>query len=294
MNKGIFYAATAYLLWGLLPIFWKGLQGIPPYEILCHRMTWSLPFVLGILIVRRQWKWISKAIFSPRVMVVFLLTSLLIGANWFTYVYAVTSGFVIESSLGYFINPLLYVLLGVIFLKEKLRLWQIIAIAIAALGVVFLTFIYGSFPWIGLILAFTFGLYGLLRKTAPLEALEGLTLETGILFLPSLALLIILEMKGTGSLGHVSLSRNLLLILTGAVTSFPLLLFALGARRITLINLGFLQYIAPTLQFLIGVLIYREYFGGNRLLGFCIIWFALAIYLIDLVIYWKRRNHPVR
>jgi len=219
------------------------------------------------------------------------LTSILIGSNWFTYVYAVTSGFIVESSLGYFINPLFYVLLGVIFLKEKLRKWQLIAIFIASIGVLYLTFVYGTFPWIAIVLALTFGLYGLLRKVAPLEALEGLTLETAILFLPSLAVLIYLEFKGIGSFGHVTLAKTGLLILTGAATSLPLLLFAIGARRITLINLGFLQYIAPTLQFLIGVLIYKEYFGGNRLVGFCIIWLALIIYSVDLLLSWKKNRN---
>jgi len=289
MKKGIIYAVTAYLLWGLLPVYWKAIKIIPAYEILFHRMCWTFIFSACLLGYRQHWMWLGK-LKKPVTLITFLGTAIIIGLNWFTYIWAVNSGYIIESSLGYFINPLVNVLFGVIFLKEKLRFGQLIAIFIAAVGVLYLTFNYGSFPWIALVLATTFGFYGLLRKTAALNSLEGLATETGVLFVPALLYLVFLQFNGTGSIGHISLGTSFLLVMTGAITALPLLLFTSGARRITLTTLGILQYIAPTLQFLIGVFVYGENFPKSRLIGFTIIWLALIIYTTE-GIYTGHKNY---
>ncbi len=281
INRGMAYAVVAYTLWGVLPIYWKELQGVPAYEILCHRMVWSLVFVVFLLMIRGRWAWLRTVISQPRRALVFLSTGCLLGINWFTYIWAVNSGYIVETSLGYFVNPLLYVLLGVIFLKEKLRPWQWAAIGIAASGVGYLTLKYGAFPWIALTLATTFGLYGLLRKTASVGALEGLSLETALLFLPAAGFLLHLEVRNVGAFGHADLRTNSLLALSGTITALPLLFFTAGARRIRLVAVGLLQYIAPTLQLLLGVLVYREVFSGARAIGFVIIWISLAVYSIE-------------
>ncbi|MBN2411074.1 EamA family transporter RarD [candidate division KSB1 bacterium] len=280
MRKGFIYAVTAYLLWGLLPVYWKAIKIIPPYEILFHRMCWTFMCCAILLVYKRHWSWVVK-LKKPLTLITFIGTAVIIGSNWFTYIWAVNSGYIVESSLGYFINPLVNVLFGMVFLKEKLRLGQVAAIIVAAIGVLYLTFNYGSFPWIALILATTFGFYGLLRKTAALNSLEGLASETGVLFIPAVIYLVFLQANGTGSVGHITLLTTFLLIGTGVITAFPLLLFTAGARRITLTTLGILQYIAPTFQFLIGVFVYNENFPKSRLIGFMIIWVALIIYTAE-------------
>lgn len=290
MKGGVLAAVVAYTLWGILPVYWKALQAVPALEILAHRTVWSLAFVLLLLAVRRQWDWVRQARQKPGMLLVFGLTTCLLGANWFTYIWAVNSGHVVDSSLGYFINPLLSVALGVVFLKERLRLGQGVAIAFALAGVVFLTVAYGAFPWIALTLAGTFGFYGLLRKTAPLGSLEGLTLETALLSIPTGAYLLFLASAGKGSFGHAGPETTLLLVGAGVVTAFPLLMFAYAARSVSLATVGILQYIAPTLQFLLGVLVYGEPFSLERLIGFAAIWVALAIYSTEGVLFGNVRN----
>lgn len=295
MNKGIVNAAGAYVLWGLLPLFWKALDTLPALEILAHRIVWSLCFVILLLAYQRHWGWLRGALRNRRVLLVFLLSALFLTVNWFVYIWGVNSGHVVETSLGYFINPLVNVLLGVLFLKERLRLWQGIAIALALAGVLYLTINYGALPWIALTLAGSFGLYGLLRKTAPLSSLEGLTLETAMLFLPAAGYLFYLQLVGRGALGDVGGESTLLLLVSGVVTATPLLLFAAAARRITLTLLGIMQYIAPTIQFLLGVLVYHEPVSGARLIGFGLIWLALAIYTTEALLHGTRgaRLEPV-
>ena len=290
MNKGTIYAVFAYLLWGFLPVFWKQLQKVPANEILCHRMVWSLVFALILLISRRRWKWLKLIRSKPRILITYFVTASMLAVNWFVYIWSVNHNYIVETSLGYFINPLIYVLLGFIILKERPRLWQWVAIGIATIGVLYLTLSYGTFPWIALTLACTFGLYGLLRKTSSLNALEGLSLETALLFLPALFFLLYLEGSSSGSFGHVEISTLVLLILTGVVTGVPLLLFAAAARRIPLTSIGILQYIAPTFQFLLGVFIYKEVLDKTRLLGFIIIWIALVIYTVESIKYIRIRN----
>jgi chloramphenicol-sensitive protein RarD len=284
VNKGIFYAAGAFVLWGLLPIFWKALHHVPALEILAHRMVWSLMFVLVLLAVQGHWRWLGAVFRNGRVLLTFMTTALLLSVNWFIYIWGVNAGYIVETSLGYFINPLVNVLLGTLFLKERLRLWQGVAIGVAVLGVLYLTLRYGSPPWIALTLAGSFGVYGLLRKTAALNSLEGLTLETLLFFPPALAYLLYAEFMGQAAFVHADTTTNLLLVIAGIATALPLLLFAAAARRVTLTLMGVLQYIAPTMQLLLGVLLYGESLTSDRLIGFCLIWLALLIYTLEGVV----------
>ena len=212
MNKGILYAAGAYVMWGLLPLYWKALHDVPSSQIVAHRLVWSLVFVGLVLTARRNWSWLPKAIRRPRVLLIFALSGTLLTINWLVYIWGVNAGFIVETSLGYFINPLVNVLLGYLFLKERLRPMQWGALAVALAGVLYLTFSYGAFPWIALTLAFSFGLYGLIRKTATLNSAEGLFVETAVLFLPALGFLLFHELRGSGALGHVDGLTTLLLI----------------------------------------------------------------------------------
>ena len=291
-RHGILLAAGAYLGWGLLPIYWKTLQDVPATEILAHRMASSLVVVVALLAVRRSWSWTLAVLGDRRTLLTFTASALLLSLNWLLYIWAVNSGHVVESSLGYFINPLVNVVLGMIFLRERLRRGQIIAVLTAAAGVLFLTANHGRLPWIALGLALTFGFYGLLRKTATLNSLEGLALETGVLFLPALIYLVHLEAAGRATFGHADAGTSLLLALAGAATAVPLLLFAAGARRIPMTVLGILQYIAPTLQFLLGVFVYGESLTTERLIGFCFVWAALLIFATEGIL--QRRSPGLR
>jgi chloramphenicol-sensitive protein RarD len=290
MNKGILAGIGAYTLWGLFPIYWRLLEQVPAIEILAHRIVWSLVFVVSILILQRDWQWITGALHNRRMLVVYTLAAILLSINWFTYIWAVNAGYVVEASLGYFINPLVNFLLGVIFFKEKLRGGQVAAVVLAVLGVVYLTVAYGSLPWISLVLAFTFGLYGLIKKMAPLESKHGFSLETMALFLPALGFLLYRGATGMGAFMQNGTVITLLLILAGPVTSIPLLMFGFAARSIPLSMLGFIQYIAPTLQFLLGVFVYNEPFPMSRLVGFCMIWLALLLYSIESVRFNRRQK----
>ena len=289
MKQGILAGIGAYLFWGLFPIYWKFLVEVPALEILAHRMVWSLVVMLLILVLGRDRAWLNAALRDRRVLLIYTLAAALLGVNWYTYIWAVNAGFVVESSLGYFINPLVSMLFGVVFLKEHLRRGQLIAVSIAVAGVLYLTFSYGALPWIALVLSMTFGLYGLIKKTAPLGSAHGFTLETLALFLPAFAFLILQEARGVGAFGHQGALTTALLAFAGPVTSIPLLLFGVAARRIPLSMVGFLQYIAPTGQFLLGVLAYHEPFPPTRLVGFATIWVALAVYSLEGVIFNRRR-----
>ncbi|MCA9932844.1 MAG: EamA family transporter RarD [Ardenticatenaceae bacterium] len=287
-NKGLLYGIAAYTAWGLLPVYWKAIQALPALEILGHRMVWSLLFLLLLLGYRRQWGWLRPTLRNKRLLLTYLVTAVLLAINWWVYIWAVNAGFIVEASLGYFISPLVNVLMGVFFLGERLRPWQLIAVASATIGVLYLTITFGSLPWIGLVLALTFGTYGLLRKKAPLESIEGLSLEMGLMFLPALAYLIYLEVSGTAVFPHTTFSTNLLVSLVGAATALPLLWFGTAAHRVTLTTLGILQYIAPTGQFLIGVLVYGEPFPPERLIGYSLIWVALVIYTAERIVLSRR------
>jgi len=280
MNKGIWYALGAYLTWGLFPIYWKLLAGIPALQLLGHRIFWSFLLLFGIVLFARQVK-VFRASLNRRVLLIYSVAAILIAINWLTYVWAVGAGFIVETSLGYFINPLLAVLFGVIFLRERLRPLQWLPIGLAAAGVLYLTFAYGSLPWVALTLAFSFAFYGLVKKTAPLGALHGLTLETGILFLPAIAFLLFSEFSGTSAFMHTSPLQDVMLIGAGLVTVIPLWMFSTAAQRIPLTMIGILQYVNPTMQFLLGVLIYKEPFDHRRLIGFGVVWVALILFGLE-------------
>lgn len=288
MNKGIIYAGSAYLLWGFFPAFWKLLGSVKPVETLGHRIVWALAFLVIVHVFKRDRYWLRKALEEPRTLLPYLGTACLLALNWFTYVWAVNNDFIIETSLGYFINPLVNVLLGVLFLHERVRIWQWLALFIAASGVIWLTVSYGALPWIALTLAFTFGFYGLVRKTASLDSLQGLSVEMAVLFIPALVLLVYLGSVGSASFLRGGVAISILLALAGVVTAVPLLFFAAGARKIKLITLGVLQYIAPSLQFVLGAFVYHEPIGQGRLVGFGIIWLALLLYTAEGV--WSVRK----
>jgi chloramphenicol-sensitive protein RarD len=278
MQAGILYAALAYVMWGVFPVYFKALQSVPEDEILVHRMLWSLAFVLIVLAWRRQWSWIGAAVRQPRVLVGFTASALILSGNWFIYIWAVNTGHVLDASLGYFINPLVNVTLGFMFLHERLRPGQWAAVALAACGVAWLTWSSGHPPWVALLLATSFGAYGLLRKTAKLGPLEGLALETLVLFPFALSYLVWLTVTSHNTFAAAPASSQWLLVAAGPITAIPLLLFAAGARRIPMSMLGLMQYISPTLQLLLGVWLYHEPFGGTRLVGFVFIWTALLVY----------------
>ena len=280
MNRGLWYGLTAYGIWGFLPLYWKALSDVPAIEILCHRMVWSLVFVAGLLLYRQRWSWLQQ-LRNGRIIATFVAAAALLSVNWFVYIWAVNVGHVVETSLGYFINPLVNVALGVLFFRESLRRGQWIAVALAVLGVLYLTITYGALPWISLTLAFSFGIYGLLKKRAQLPALEGLSLETALLSGPALIYLLWVSYNGGGDFGHVDAATTLLLIGSGAATAIPLLCFAAAAQRIPLSVLGFLQYLAPTIQFILGIFLFNEPFTATRLIGFSIIWLALLVYTLE-------------
>ena len=280
MNQGTLYAVAAYTLWGLFPVYFKLLHQVPAPQILCHRILWSFFFLMAVVLVRGQWS-SFRAVLKPAVMPVYIAAAVVVSANWLTYVWAVNAGFVVQTSLGYFINPLLSVLAAVIVLRERLRPWQWVPVGLATLGILYLTYSHGSPPWIALFLALTWAVYGLLKKIAPLGSLHGLTLETGLLTLPALIYLTAAGLGGKGAFlqgNHVS---DMLLVGTGLVTATPLFLFAMAVRRIRLIIAGILQYISPTLQFLLGVLVFREPFTTAQLIGFSIVWLALIIFGVE-------------
>ncbi len=279
--RGIIAAACAYILWGILPVYWKLLQDVPAYEILCHRMSWSLIFTIAMIVLVKRQTVLMAAIKDVKTVLTFAATGLFLAVNWFLYIWAVNAGFIIEASLGYFINPLLNVLLGMIFFKERMRPVQWVALVFAAAGVVYLTLFYGRFPWVALVLASSFATYGLLHKKSSLAALDGLCIETGVLFIPAAVVLAGLYFSGGGAFGHISPTVSLLLVGTGIITSIPLLLFGYAAHNIPLSTLGLLQYLAPTINLLLGIYIYNEEFPVQRMIGFVLIWSALALFLAE-------------
>jgi chloramphenicol-sensitive protein RarD len=290
MNRGIAYASAAYLLWGVFPIYFKALLGVAPLEILAHRIVWSLAVCAVLLLLLRRLRWLAELRRQPRVLLWFVASSVMVAINWFVYIWAVNSGRVVDASLGYFINPLVNVLIGAVFLHERLRRAQWTAVSVAAAGVLWLTWQAGAVPWIGLVLGLSFGIYGLLRKTAALGAIEGLTLETVLLAPIAAVYLIWLVQAGQSEFAQGGATTRLLLLAAGPVTAAPLLLFAAGARRIPFSTLGLLQYLGPSLQLLIGVWLYDEPFA-ERAPGYVLIWIALAVFSVEgLVQGWRSRT----
>ena len=286
-RSGLLYGISAYALWGLFPLFFKQLQHVASLEVVLHRMVWSLAFVLLVLAALRRWTWLREALRSPRLLATFAVSSLLLAANWLTYIWAVNNGHVLDASLGYFILPLVNVALGFVFLHERPRPGQWLAFGIAAAGVLWLALLTGHVPWIALGLALSFGFYGLIRKLAPLGALEGMSLET--MLLAPLAAVALLWGHQSGSMPAHDTHTWLLFLLCGPVTAIPLLLFSAGARRVPLSTMGILQYLTPTILLFLGTLLYGEPFAGPRLAGFALIWTALLLYSVDG---WRHRARP--
>ncbi len=280
LTRGIAAATISYILWGLLPIYWKSLDHLPSYEILGHRMAWSLPFIVLFLLVSRQR--ISLIQFQDqRVFMMSGVSSALLAVNWLIYIWAVNADYIVETSLGYYINPLVTVGFGVFFLKERLRPGQIGAIMLALIGVIYLTLVYGRFPWIAMALAISFAIYGLLHKKIGIAPLKSLYLETLIFFLPAVALIAYLGRDGSSGFVHGDPATISLLAATGLITTIPLLLFGYAAQKIPLFLLGVLQYMAPTLNLLIGVFIYGEDFPPSRMVGFLLVWSALLVFMLE-------------
>lgn len=280
-RHGAAAAALAYLIWGLFPLYFKQIQAVPALEVVAHRTVWSLVFMAVVLLVLSRWRALAAWLVQPRVVAVSALSAALLAVNWLIYVWAVQRDHVLDASLGYFINPLVNVALGFVVLRERPRRLQWAAVALAAAGVLWLAWHAGRPPWVALALAVSFGFYGLLRKTAPVGALEGLALETMALAPVAVAALIGWGMQGQGALVQGNATQLAWLSGTGPLTAVPLLLFATGARRVTLTTLGLLQYIAPSMLFVQGALLYGEPVGAARLMGFALIWAALALYSLD-------------
>lgn len=280
-NLGYFYAPAAFLIWGFLPIYWKALSGVQAMEIMCHRLVWSLIFTALLLGLRRELRTIATILKNKKTAAAMLLNAALISGNWLLYIWAVNSDRVLETSLGYYINPLINVLLGWAVLKDGLNRRQTLAICLAAIGVLNLVVWYGKFPWVALTLALTFGTYGLVRKVAPVGALSGLFVETLIAGIPALLYLSSRQIDGSAAFLHAGLGSDALLVGCGLVTTMPLVLFAMAAKRLRLATLGIFQYMAPTGMFLLGVFAYDEPFTTAHLVTFMLIWTGIGIYTWD-------------
>jgi len=285
---GVIYAGSAFLIWGLVPLYWKALAVVPPLEIILHRVVWAFIFLLIVIILGRRWNEFCNALKDFKILLTLFSTAVIMGLNWWLYIWAINNDYMLQGSLGYYINPLVNVVFGILFLRERLRPAQILAVLLAGAGVVFLTISYGAFPWIALALASSFGFYGLIRKVAPVGPLVGLSIETMLLTIPSAAYLIYLGAKGSGSFLRGSIRIDLLLLGTSVITAVPLTFFTAGARRIKLATVGLLQYIAPTGIFLLAVFYYHEPFSNVQVWTFIMIWTALAVYSTDSVIYYRR------
>jgi chloramphenicol-sensitive protein RarD len=288
LRSGFTAGVIAYLLWGLLPLYWPLLEPAAPVEILAHRIVWSLLVVVGLMAAIKGLGWMREI--DRRQLRLLSLASVLVAVNWGMYIYGVNSERVVETSLGYFINPLVTVALGVVVLKEQLRPAQRYAVFIALAAVIVLTLDYGRPPWIALTLAFSWAMYGLVKKRADVDALESLSVETAVLTLPALAFIGFLSASGDGTATGEGAGHFLLLVGSGVMTAVPLLFFGAAAVRIPLVTLGLLQYIAPTMQFLIGVLVYDEAMPLSRLAGFALVWVALVIFATDAA---RRARAPV-
>ncbi|MGG2014754.1 EamA family transporter RarD [Bacillus sp. S10(2024)] len=283
-KKGMIYATSAYMMWGILPLYWKLIDDVPADEILAHRIVWAFVFMLFVLLISKRFGQFTNEFIQlfkrPKLFMSLTIASILISVNWFVYIWAVNHNHVIEASLGYYINPLVSILLGTLVLKEKLNFWQYIAVGLAAFGVAILTVRYGSIPWIAISLACTFGLYGLSKKLLDYDSMIGLTMETMLVTPIALVYLGILGAEGMRSFGAVSLTSTLLLVGAGIVTALPLLYFAKGTKLIPLSMVGFLQYIAPTISLVLGVFVFHEHFTTAHMTAFFFIWIALFIFSI--------------
>lgn len=288
-SNGLLAALGAFVLWGLSPIYFKWMSHISPFEVISHRVIWSSLFVLLLVMMMRKTRQLIAVFRDRRKLLVFLVTTVLIGSNWLTYIWAIANNHILEASLGYYINPLVNVLLGMLFLKERLNRWQTVAILLAVAAVAIMTVQMGYLPWVSLYLAFSFGFYGLLRKNAPVDSAVGLVVETTLLMPFALGFLIYLTLTPVSAPlpefgGHGFFYDGLsyaLLIGTGIVTAVPLLLFSVAAKRLKLTTVGLMQYLAPTIQMVLAIYIYDEPFDSSRLVAFALIWLGLIVYSVD-------------
>jgi chloramphenicol-sensitive protein RarD len=287
-RRGLGYGLAAYVLWGLFPLYWPLLAPTPALQILAHRMVWSAVFIAGVLMVRGRWAFVAELRRDRRRVALLVLAAALVSVNWGVYISAVNSGHVVESSLGYFINPLVSIALGVLVLKEQLRRSQWTAVGIGAVAVLVIAIGYGRPPWIALTLAGSFGCYGLAKKVARTPALESMAVETSVMLLPALAYLAVVHARGTGSFGHLAAGTDLLLISSGVATAVPLLFFAAATRRVPLSVIGLLQYVAPVLQFLVGVGVRHEKLPGSQFVGFALVWVALTVLGVSEIAHRRR------
>lgn len=287
-RAGLIYGLAAYGLWGVFPLYFRALDHVTPWELLAQRIAWSAVLLAILTTFIGAWKAIASHVFNRKTLRTLLITSMLIGVNWCLFMYAMSSRQIVEASLGYFIAPLVNTALGVIVLRERMRPLQLAALGLATVGVIALTIALGTLPWIALGLGFSFSVYGLLRKTVAAEALNGLTIESLALTPPSIAYLIWLESQGSAKFGHLDRVTDVMLIFAGAITVLPLFCFAKAARRLRMTTIGFLQFLAPSIQFLLAVTALGEPFESAKLAGFIPIWVALGIYVIDAV--WNARR----
>ncbi len=290
---GLKYALAAYLIWGLLPIFWKSIDVVPALQILAHRIVWSLVFIIVLIIFRKQTKNIITVIKNPRNFLYFIFSSFLIASNWGVYIWATNNEHIIEASMGYFINPLVSILLGIIFLKEKIDFLQSTAIFLAGIGVSYMVIQYGNFPWIAIFLAFSFGIYGLVRKVVQVDSIVGLGFETAIL--TPIALIYLINAGINGDIVFVSagLKTTVLLITAGIVTALPLIWLVCGVKHLPLKTIGFCQYLAPSLMLVIGILVYNEPFTHMYRISFSFIWSAVIVYLLSNFDFIKKLERKV-
>ena len=295
--SGVWFGILAYTAWGVLPLYWKLLNLVPALEILSHRILWSFIFIWLIILVTGGWQFVGNAFADKKNILLIFLSGILISINWFTYIWAVNSNHVIEASMGYYINPLVVVLLSVVVIKERLNRWQGIAIILAATGVMIMTVQYGRIPWVSLVLASSFALYGLLKKLVKVDSMTGLALETSIIMPIALAYIISKEVQGVGALGVNPIATSLLLVGSGIVTAVPLLWFGMGTQKIKLSMMGFLQYIAPTISLILGVFVFKEHFPPAHLISFGFIWAGLLVFAVSNIRDARGRhlasNHPL-
>ena len=290
-TRGIIYVVLAYVSWGVLPLYWKQLDRVPDLDILAHRILWSSVCTLALcLLVKRDY--LRKYFCSPVALVKLTVTGLIVSVNWGVYIYAVNSGQMVEAALGYFINPLVSIVLGMMFLGEKLNKTQLVAFAFAMAGVAYLTINYGHFPWIAIVLALSFGIYGLLKKKMNYDSMSALAVETTLVVPLALGYLLLGSSEGFGSLVKPDFPVTALLVLAGIVTALPLYWFGLAAVKIPLNSIGFFQYISPTINLFIGIYIFHETFSATHAISFSFIWVGLALYIGDMVVRLRRQQHP--
>jgi len=290
-HHGLIYAICAYTFWGVVPIFWKQLDHIGSFEIIAHRMVWSFLIVIALIVLLAQWKSFVSIFSQKRVLLRSGFAACFIVSNWFMFIWAVTNEHLVQISMGYFINPLISVMLGVLLFGDRFRRGQLIPLGIMVIAVLYLVIMQGQLPWVALFLAFTFASYSAVKKTIELSAVQGMAIETGVFLVPALAYLLYIGGQGQGSFG-VEFNISVILSLAGFFTIVPLLLFAAAAKRSTMTLLGMTQYIGPSLQLLIGVFVYKESFGQTQLIAFCLIWFALVIYSLDQLKFQKQQSKP--